>query len=139
MNDDSDTPENDVPTDVLLVEIDRSRRNEPGTGDVLRVLLRSFKGRRYVDVRQFWTPPGETERRPGRGTSIRVHELRQVIEALQQAQAELGGERPGISGASFGGRRARDSEPRQAGVPRGSTEPRRASAQRRTTTIEKAE
>ena len=109
----------DSGADRVLAECDRTPSGEPaGSGDRLRVSLRSYHGRTFVDLRVFWHDE-HGELRPGKGTSVRRHELRQVIEALEAAEVELG-EAPGIGGASFTGR----DERRQPGQPRGTTSPR---------------
>lgn len=94
MNDDrrNDERNNDEP-DRVLCECDRSRRDRPGAGDALRLLIRSYRGRRYCDLR-VWYRDERGELRPGKGTSIRLHEIGDVIRALELAREELADSAP---------------------------------------------
>ena len=69
------------------------RRGFQGAPDIeLRVSLDEFEGKRYASVRQWYDDRGTWK--PGKGTSVRMSELRGVAEALiriaDEHQAEQG-------------------------------------------------
>jgi hypothetical protein len=60
--------------------------------ELLQVAITTFHGHQYVDIRRLWKPAGQDEFVPTKkGVALRPEQLEEVIEALEQAQAELGG------------------------------------------------
>jgi hypothetical protein len=50
----------------------------------LRVALREFKGRKYIDVRVFFLPEGTDEMKPTKkGVTLYTNEISRVSNALQ--------------------------------------------------------
>ena len=73
--------------DVVLLELAKSR------DEVVRVLVREFKGHRFADLRTYFRDTRTDELRPtAKGVSLRADMLRQVAEALLAAEATLRGE-----------------------------------------------
>lgn len=101
--------------DEHLATIDR-----PRDGRVLRVSLGCYQGTPFVQLRQWFRDPDGNLFPTKAGTSVRRHELRQVIEALLEAERritrsrETGTSRQAFSGASAAGepqnRRADDPQ-----------------------------
>ena len=68
---------------LVLLEAPRGAR-----GDVLRVSISDYRGHRYADVR-VWFPDSQGGLLPGKGVTLKADAIPAVIEALQQARAEL--------------------------------------------------
>lgn len=67
--------------DVMIAQFEKNRR------EVFDVRIRSWKGARYVDLRVY-EQNGRRELKPSKiGIGINPGALRDVIEALQQAEA----------------------------------------------------
>jgi hypothetical protein len=76
--------------DVTLVTFDRSSREKPNC-EQLRLQVREYQGKRYVDVRAYYRPDADSEWRPTKkGITIRAKELDAAIDALTQARELLG-------------------------------------------------
>lgn len=63
----------------LLAEVPRGER------DVYRLRLCEFKGHRYLDLRSWFPDRATGELRPGKGVTLKLTALPQIIEALQKA------------------------------------------------------
>ena len=78
--------------DQRLLTLDRKDGTEQ-----LRVEIREFRGTRYVDIRCWWRDE-HGEWKPGKGCTVRLHELSQVRDALGKAAnmpLQRGGQRMG--------------------------------------------
>lgn len=60
----------------IIAEIEKNSR------EVYRVMARTFKGYRLADVRVWFDAPDTGELRPGKGISIKVDALPEIVEAL---------------------------------------------------------
>jgi Transcriptional Coactivator p15 (PC4) len=67
--------------DEVLLELQRSKAMR------LRVSRSEFKGRVYIDVRQFYESDDGTWRPSSKGISLRVDELAEVARAIHKAAA----------------------------------------------------
>jgi hypothetical protein len=70
----------DPAPDVLIADIEKNRR------EVIRIQLRTFKGRRHIDARVHFLGDDGTYLPTGKGISIRPDLLPDVIGALQKAE-----------------------------------------------------
>ncbi len=72
--------------DVIIARIPKAKRFE------VRVSVGEFKGKRRVDVRQWFVPNGTTEWWPTkRGVVVDEPTLAAIVDALQEAQRHFGG------------------------------------------------
>lgn len=60
----------------VIAEVPKNQR------EVYRVMARSFKGHRLADVRVWFDDPDTGELRPGKGVSLKVEVLPEIINAL---------------------------------------------------------
>ena len=60
--------------------------------DVLRVMLRHYKGHKLIDVRR-WYRDAEGQLCPGKGISIRPGDLKRLWKALRKADRQMSGGR----------------------------------------------
>lgn len=72
---------NDDP--IILLEQPR------GAGEVLRVILSDYKGRRYADIRVWYTDQAGKVRPGKAGVTLRAEALPDVLAALGQARTLL--------------------------------------------------
>lgn len=77
----SDTAETRESTDQIVAVIDR------GTGRQIQVRLNEFKGKRYVDLRQFYLDEEQEIYKPTqKGVSIPVEQFTELKEALAKLE-----------------------------------------------------
>jgi hypothetical protein len=69
-----------APVDVHVADVQKNSR------ELIRVQLRTFKGRRHIDARVHFLGDHETYLPTGKGLSIRPDLLPDVIAGLQQAE-----------------------------------------------------
>ena len=62
--------------DEIIAEIAKNQR------EVYRVVRRSFKGYKLVDVRVWFDDAATGERRPGRGVSLKLEILPEIVKVL---------------------------------------------------------
>ena len=62
--------------DEIVCEIPKNGR------EVYRVMRRTFKGHKLVDVRVWFDDADTGERRPGKGVSIKAEALPEIVEVL---------------------------------------------------------
>jgi len=56
-----------------------------------RLSLTTYKGKQYVDFRQFWTPDGEDESRPTKkGVALHIEAIPELIAGLVEAAMQCG-------------------------------------------------
>jgi hypothetical protein len=61
------------------------------TGEEIRVCLKTFHGKTYLDFRSWWLPDDEEAYKPTkRGVTLHAEYLPDLLAALQQAAEELG-------------------------------------------------
>ena len=60
----------------IIAEIPKNQR------EVYRVVARTFKGYRLVDIRVWFDDPDTGELRPGKGVSIKLETLPEIVKAL---------------------------------------------------------
>jgi hypothetical protein len=81
--------ENTTTEDVTLATFDRSSREKPDC-EQLRIQVREYEGRHYVDIRAYYRPDAESEWRPTKkGITVRAKELDACIAALTKAKGLL--------------------------------------------------
>lgn len=80
MNDSEQTQANDT----VLVDIPR------GDKDLLRLAMREYEGKRYIDLRVWFIAPDGAWKPTGKGTTIRPKELARAVAALERAARDLG-------------------------------------------------
>lgn len=69
--------------DILIGDLQKSAKSR------VRVQLRSFKGRIYMDARQFWIPAeGDTPLPSGKGFALDPSKIGALIVLLQKAETE---------------------------------------------------
>lgn len=76
-----------IPEPLLIAEWKKNRYS-----DVIRIMLRTYEGVDLVDIRSWWNDQ-HGQCKPGKGISLRVNHLKQLIKALQAAllkASELG-------------------------------------------------
>lgn len=64
---------------ILVAEIEKNSR------EVYRIVRRTFKGHRLVDLRVWYDDPDTGEPRPGKGVAIKAEALPKIIAGLQEA------------------------------------------------------
>ncbi|HEY5596007.1 MAG TPA: transcriptional coactivator p15/PC4 family protein [Candidatus Bipolaricaulota bacterium] len=80
----SDTAENQQSVDQIVAVIDR------GPGRQIQVRLNEFKGKRYVDLRQFYLDEEQEVYKPTqKGVSIPVEQFGELKEALAKLEPLL--------------------------------------------------
>ncbi len=80
----SDTAENQQSADQIVAVIDR------GAGRQIQVRLNEFKGKRYVDLRQFYLDEEQEVYKPTqKGVSIPVEQFGELKEALAKLETLL--------------------------------------------------
>ncbi len=62
--------------DEIIAEIQKNRR------EVYRIMRRTFRGHKLVDVRVWFDDADTGERRPGKGVSLKLEILPEIVEAL---------------------------------------------------------
>ena len=62
--------------DEIIAEIPKNRR------EVYRIVRNTYKGHRLIDVRVWYDEPETGELRPGKGVSIKVEALPEIIVVL---------------------------------------------------------
>jgi hypothetical protein len=73
-------------TDQVVATIPKNAREE------LRVALTEFHGYRLCAMRVYFKPEGGGDMRPGKnGLNVRIEQIPDIIEALQQALAQSRG------------------------------------------------
>lgn len=73
----------DDDAEIRLTVIPRGESGE------LKVSIRAYKGRSYVDIRHWFTDKETGIMKPGRGVTVRVRELPQVLSALDAASERI--------------------------------------------------
>jgi hypothetical protein len=58
-----------------------------GNATETRVVINTFGDRHFVDIRQWYTSKGSNESMPGKGHSIKVEHIDELISLLKQAKA----------------------------------------------------
>ncbi|MBU1862337.1 MAG: transcriptional coactivator p15/PC4 family protein [Candidatus Omnitrophica bacterium] len=61
-----------------------------GANENVRITLREYKGKQYVDIRLFYLPKNDTEMRPTKkGITIYTSELKEVAKGLKEIVGAL--------------------------------------------------
>ncbi|MFH1177443.1 MAG: transcriptional coactivator p15/PC4 family protein, partial [Acidobacteriota bacterium] len=79
----------------LLAQLDRRKSDEKEASEQLRVTLREYQGRPFIDLRVWFLANDNHWHPTKKGATIRRGELGRVLEALGRAAQLFGGGRPG--------------------------------------------